>query len=220
MKATVRTKTGLIIFLIGAVYMIGMGSVATWWVHNAYGDLSPARISETIWASGSALFILWSLSIPVGSILTAIGIILYAQIKGARMWLFIIGAILVSLWLYSWKKFNIQLNPPMFGVLGGLITVFFLVILWYWAKNRPMLEGPAKTASDFQLISYVFFLHAAWGVCGLLDVPYFLFRPDKTLPSFPLPNAHSMGGLVIIGLALGWLFAFLSQIKQDKWTSK
>ena len=213
-------KTGLIIFLIGAVYIIGMGSVATWWVHNTYSILSPAKISETVWASGSALFILWSLSIPVGSILAAIGIILYAQIKGSRMWLFIIGAIIVSLWLYFWKMLNIQLYPPMFGVLGGLITVFFLAILWYWAKKRPMLEGPAKTASDFQLISYVFFLHAAWGVCGLLDVPYFLFRPDEMLPSFPLPNALSMGALVIISLALGWLFAFLSQYKTRQATLK
>ena len=76
-----------------------------------------------------------------------------------------------------------------------------------------MLEGPAKTAADFQLISYVFFVIASWGVCGLLDVPYFLFRPDKMLQFMPLSNAHSMGALVIIGLALGWLFAFLSQYK-------
>ena len=211
-------RIGLTIFLIGAVYIVGMGSIATWWLHNAYSNLSPAQISETVWASGSALFILWSLSIPVGSILAAVGIVLYAQIKRPRMWSFVIGAILLSLWLYFWKSFNLQLYPPMFGALGGLITVFFLAILWYWAKKRRMLEGPAKTASDFQLVSYVFFLQAAWGVCGLLSVPYFLFSPDNMLPSFPLPNAISMGALVIIGLALGWLFAFLSQYKSRKAT--
>ena len=208
-----KRKAGLIIFLIGAVYMVGMGSIATWWVHNAYSNLSPAQIGETVWASGSASFILWSLSVPLGSILAAVGVVLYAQITRSRMWAFIVGAILVSLWLYFWKRFNLQLYPPTFGVLGGLITVFFLAILWYWAKRRPMLEGSAKTASDYQLASYVFFLHAAWGVCGLLAVPYFLFRPDIMLPSFPLPNAISMGALVIIGLTLGWLFAFLSQHK-------
>ena len=206
-------KAGLIIFLIGAAYMIGMGSIATWWVHTTYSNLSPAQISETVWASGSTLFILWSLSVPLGSILALIGMVLYSQIKGSRMWSFVIGAILVSLWFYFWKTFNLQLYPPMFGVLGGLIPVFFLAILWYWAKKRDMLEGSAKTAADFQLISYVFFVIASWGVCGLLDVPYFLFRPDKMLPSFPMPNAHSMGALVIISLALGWLFAFLSQYK-------
>ena len=77
----------------------------------------------------------------------------------------------------------------------------------------PKLEGLAKTAADFQLISYVFFIHAAWGICGLLDVPYFLFRPDKMLTIYPILNAHSMGALVIIGLSLGWLFAFLGQYK-------
>ena len=124
-------RTGFTIFFIGAAYMIGMGSVATWWVHTAYSNLSPAQISETIWTSGSTLFILWSLSIPVGSILVAIGMVLNAGTKGSRMWTFIIGAILVSLWLYFWKMFNVQLYPPMFGLLGGLIIVFFLAILWY-----------------------------------------------------------------------------------------
>ena len=205
-------KTGFIIFLIGAAYMI-MGSAAGWWVHTTYFNSSPAQVSETVWASGSPLFILWSLSIPIGSVLAAIGMVLYAQIRRSRMWSFLIGAILVSLWLYLWKTFNVQLYPPMFGVLGVLITLFFLAILWYWVKKRVMLEGPAKTAADFQLISYVFFVQAAWGICGLLDVPYFLFRPDMTLQFYPLENAHSMGALVIIGLTLGWLFAFLSQYK-------
>lgn len=193
--------------------MIGMGSIAGWWVHSTYIDMSPDQISETIWASGSAIFILWSLSVPVGSLLAAIGAILYAQIKGLRMWLFIIGAILVSLWLYFWKTLNIELYPPLFGVLGGLIPILFLAILWYWAKNRTMLEGSARTAADFLLISYVFFVAAAWGICGVLDVPYFLFRPDKIEQFFPIQNAHSMGGLVIISIALGWIFAFLSQYK-------
>jgi hypothetical protein len=212
-------KTGFIIFLIGAVYMI-MGSVAGWWVHTTYINLSPAQVSETVWASGSPFFILWSLSIPVGSILAAIGMVLYAQIRRSRMWSFVIGAILVSLWLYLWKTFNVQLYPPMFGVLGVLITLFFLAILWYWVKKRAMLEGPEKTAADFQLISYVFFVHAAWGICGLLDVPYFLFRPDMMLQFHPLENAHSMGALVIISLTLGWLFAFLSQYKARQATLK
>ena len=83
-------KTGFIIFLIAAAYMIGMGSVAGWWVHTTYSSMSLAQVDETVWASGSSLFILWSLSVPVGSLLAAIGVILYAQIKGARMWLFVI----------------------------------------------------------------------------------------------------------------------------------
>lgn len=43
-------KTGLIIFLIAAVYMIGMAFVAGWgWVEPALRNLSPAQYSETIW---------------------------------------------------------------------------------------------------------------------------------------------------------------------------
>jgi hypothetical protein len=42
----------------------------------------------------------------------------------------------------------------------------FLGLLWYWAKKCTILEGGAKTATNFQLVGYVFFLIAMWYLCG------------------------------------------------------
>ena len=43
-------RVGLIIFWIGAAYIIGMGFVASFWVRAAYRYLSLEQIREPIWA--------------------------------------------------------------------------------------------------------------------------------------------------------------------------
>jgi len=85
-----------------------------------------------------------------------------------------------------------------------LVLAFFLGILWFWAKKRTILEGPAKTAADFQLTSYVFFLITAWFLCKALGTPYM-----KALEGEPLESPVS----IIVYLVLGWLFLFLSHWK-------
>ena len=147
---------GLIIFWLFTVYMVGMGFIASWWVVPTYRNLSPAQISETIWAGDSLFFLIWSLSVPVGSVLAGVGLLIYARSKGSRIWLFGIGVTLLLV-LTGFLPIP-RYYPPVFGIGGGLILALFLITLWFWAKKRPLLEGSAKTAADFQLVSYIFSL--------------------------------------------------------------
>jgi hypothetical protein len=200
------TKIGLIIFWIAAVYMIGMGLVASFWVRSAYRYLSIDQIRETIWSYTSPLFGLWATAIPIGAILAGVGLLLYVRSKGAHVWLFGVGifAVLVIDILSMWHILPTPAHfPPVFGVGGGLILAFFLAILWFWAKKWAMLEGPARTAADFQLVGYVFFLIAMWYLCGALA--------DQ-----PLRNPVS----IIMYLVLGWLFFFLSHYKSAQMIQK
>lgn len=199
-------KTGLVIFLIGAVYMVGMAFVASWvCVEPALRNLSLVQYRETIWTFDGALFLLWALSVPIGSILAGVGILLYVRAKGARIWLFGIGIflilVIVEILLPSTHF------PPLFGVGGGLILTLFLAILWFWAKKRTILEGQAKTAADFQLVSYVFFLITGWFLCKAHGTPYM-----KALEGEPLESPVS----IIVYFVLGWLFLFLSHYKSAK----
>jgi hypothetical protein len=89
--------------------------------------------------------------------------------------------------------------PPLFGIGGTLILLFFIGIVWLWAKERMALQGSATTAADLKLVGYVFLLMAAWFVCGIASLPFLKsFEGD-----FPSP-AH-----VIVLFVLGWLFLFL-----------
>jgi len=104
-----------------------------------------------------------------------------------------------------------------------LIVVLFIAILWYWAKKRRTLDGPAKTAADYQLISYVFFLITAATTCALLGNPFFgLYFPEKILQSEVelMPMAYSMGIKLIVYFTLAWFFAFLSCYKSAQESKK
>jgi len=197
------SRTGLIVFWIGAVYMVGMAIVAGWgWIDPALRNLSPAQYGETIWRFDGALFLFWALSVPLGSILAGVGILLYVRAKGARIWLFGIGIFLILVIVE--RLLPSGHSPPVFGVGGGLILVFFLAILWLWARKRITLEGVAGTAADLQLTGYVFFLITAWFLCKDLGTPYM-----KALEGEPLESPVS----VIAYLVLGWLFLVLSHQK-------
>ncbi len=196
-------KSGLIIFLIAALYMIIMGWLASWSVTATLRDLTLSEVGQTIWAFDGVLFWIWALSVPLGAILAGVGILLYVEEKKSRVLLFGMGIFLTTLVIQFLPNQNHY--PLIFGVGGGLILASFLAILWFWAKKRTILEGPAKTAADFQLVSYVFFLTAMWYLCGRLGGLFFkAFEGEST--SSPLS--------IILFLVLGWLFLLLSHYKE------
>ena len=204
-------RIGLIVFWVFTAYMVGMGFVASWWVVPTYRNLSPAQISETIWAGDSLFFMIWALSVPVGSILACVGLLIYARSKGSRIWLFGIG---LTLLLILIGFFPIPgYYPPIFGIGGGLILTLFLLTIWFWARRRTLLEGTAGTAADFQLAGYVFFLVAAWYLCGLFGPPAYLLNPEKVKEFGSLQGAQVQAVQIIIYLIFGWMFTLLSQYK-------
>lgn len=204
-----KEKIGLLIFAISAIFMIVLGWLSSWWITAALRDLTLAQINETIWATDGALFLLWSLSIPLGALFAGVGILLYTGSKGSRIWLFGIGVFLIIL-LVQLLPINNH-YPPIFGIGGGLILASFLGILWYWAKKRSTLEGDAKTGADFQLAGYVFFLIAMWYLCGELG-GQFWEAFSTGAPDSPVS--------IMIYLVLGWLFHFLSHYKSTQTTLK
>ena len=164
-------RSGLILYWIVAAYMIAMGFVASFGARSAYRFLTLGQVRESIWAATSPLFGLWATAVPIGAILAGVGALLYVRAKGSHIWLFGVGVFAVLL-IDILVKLGIlptpTHNPLLFGVGGGLILAFFLGILWFWAKRRPTLEGPAKTAADLQLVLII----AVWYLCGALSWPF------------------------------------------------
>ncbi|UCG59944.1 MAG: hypothetical protein JSU70_10560 [Phycisphaerales bacterium] len=208
-------KVGLVMFCVGAVYMFVASWLIMWWVTPIWRN-SPDPVKEfegTIWAYQGLAFTFIGLSMPVGIVLTAVGILLYADSDRRRKWPFVVfvGGI-VAIALSCMFPQTLGYYPTVFGISGGLIFVFFFAALWFWAKNRRALDGPARTAAGLQLVSYVFFLASAMIMCALLGNPYSgLYFPEKVLKFQALPVYYSMGTKLVTYFALGWLFNFLSQ---------
>ncbi len=214
MKQANNRRIGLVIFWIGAAYLFLMSWAIMWWLIPKYRFFPLEQTEGTILAVGGPIFNLAFLSIPLGAPLMAIGMVLYAEQKKWRIWpMVIVCAFLV---LSGMFPSTLGYHPTVFGIFGGLQVVLFIAILWYWGKRRRGLEGPAKTAADYQLISYIFFLITAATTCGILGNPFFgLFFPEKVLESKAelMPMAYSMGIKLIVYFTLGWFFTFLSQYK-------
>ena len=169
-----RTKTtGLVLFWIGTIYMFAASWLAMWWIAPIWRNTPAEQFEGTIWAFGGPVFTAIALSVTVGILLAAIDMLLYARTAEHRAWpfrVFVIGAVLVSLSMLF--PATLVYYPVLFGIAGGLIYAFFFASLWYWGKNRKTLTGGARTAADFQLASYVFFLLTASLACSLLGNPY------------------------------------------------
>jgi hypothetical protein len=204
------SKVGLALFWIGAVYILAMGLGTSLLVKAAYRDLSLAQVNETPWALGGPLLGLWASAVPIGAILVSIGLLLFVRAKGSRVWLIGIGlfAVLLADILVKFRVLPMPSHwPPLFGVAGFLITVFFLGIVWSWTKRRISLDGTAQTAADLQLVGIVFLFTAMWYLCGDLSRPY-----QTALAELPLTSPVS----TIVYLVLGWLFLYLSGAKSTR----
>ena len=206
-------KIGLIVFVIGALYMVLVGFILSWWYVPAIMDVGMNNLEFP-----GILTLFWSLSAPLGAVLVAIGAAIYAQVKRSRILLLVIGSVLV----FSIPAFLAPQKPVsvLFGIDGGLIVMFFLGLFWNWARSRSSLSENQKTGSDIQMVGYIFFLMAAWWLCGLLGAPIFTLRPELMTKYNTVSGAASMGSLISILLVLGWAFIFWGQHKALQATNK
>jgi hypothetical protein len=106
-----------------------------------------------------------------------------------------------------------QVIPALFGVGGGLITLFFIGSVWQWARTRPTLTGAGRTGSDLRMVGLIFFVAAAWNLCGIFGIGNHVLRPELAV-RFPVPigNTINTASTVLVLLALGWGFTFFGQL--------
>lgn len=210
-----RKRLGFALFGLGAAYIFGASWLAMWWVAPVWRNTPAEEFEGTVWAFGGPIFTTIALSVPVGILLIVIGILLYAGAKRSRITIFATGATLVALSMLLVPTLGYY--PVLFGIAGGLILFLFLAVLWYWGKNRRSLDSAARTASDLQMASYVFFFVAASMLCSTLGNPFSgLYFPDKVLQDDALPWHYAMGVKIVGYFILGFLFNLLSQYVAHK----
>jgi hypothetical protein len=202
-KISTSQGIGLALIGIGAVLMFVVGFILSWWYVPAIREQGFNNVPFP-----TALNILWGASAPLGAILVAIGAALYAQVGRARLLVLIVGSVVLTGWIILWRVSEVP--SVLFGIDGGLIVVFFLGLLWNWSRSRPALSASERTGSDLQMLGHVFFLIAAWYLCGVFGAPLFALRPELAQQFSVSPSATaSLASLISICLVLGWAFTFL-----------
>src|SRR6266542_5828418 len=206
MKSNTSTSQiiGWVIFIIGGLYMFGLGWLYSWWVvpaANQYGSD----------AYSGLLGLIWALSVPLGAFIVAIGAALTARVERRVFWLLILLLVLFTAWRIAGTTDH--MIPALFGVGGGLITLFFLGSIWQWARTRPMLTGAGKTGSDLRMVGYIFFVVAAWDLCGIFGIANFVLKSELADKfAVQIGSTINSASSVNILLVLGWGFTYFGQL--------
>ncbi len=198
-----KQKIGQTLFWIGLLIAVAFASIGTWSLMSNLRTLTAEELDATIWAMGDPLFILWALSIALGSVLAGIGAFIYVKTKPLFSWLTgigVLGAVIVMVMVWSRVY-----NPKLFGIVGAIILLSFFAIVWIWMKKYAALDIQEKIAGSYKLIGYIFWINASWFLCGETAKMHL-----KAFEGSPAPSPIE----IIIFLVLGWIFVLIGDYKE------
>jgi hypothetical protein len=171
-------------------------------MHNLR-TLTGEENSATIWAEGSPLFILWALSVALGSVLAAIGAFLYVETRPAFPWLTPIGVLAaVFAMVMVWSRVY---NSTLFGIGGAAILIIFFALTWVWMRRYAALGIQEKIAGSFKMIGYLFWINASWFLCGETGKMHL-----KAFEGSPPPSPIE----IMVFLVLGWAFVLVGDYRE------
>lgn len=200
---------GIILLIIGILYLLIVSWLCSWWYVSDYRELGSKFISSSSWYTSLPFNIIWGFSAPLGSVLVVFGFALSSQVEKKRILIFSIGSTILLFWLAMWYVSSI--TSRLYGIGGGIIIICFLISVWSWAKKRSTTQAGQRLAADIRIISYLFFLIAAWGLCGLLGSPLFGLRPEIMIEFKTQQGAYTMGAKVLICLVFGFILVAISE---------
>ena len=198
-----KQNIGQSLFWIGLLIAVAFASFGTWSLMSNLRTLTAEELEATIWAMGDPLFILWALSVALGSVLAGIGAFMYVKTKPLFSWLTgigVLGAVIVMVMVWSRVY-----NPKLFGIVGAIILLSFFVIVWIWMKKYAALDIQEKIAGSYKLIGYIFWINASWFLCGETAKMHL-----KAFEGSPAPSPIE----IIVFLVLGWIFVLISDYRE------
>jgi hypothetical protein len=196
-------KLALILFWIGVMVVVAFAGIGTRSLMHNLRTLNAEELGATIWAMGDPLFILWALSVALGSVLASIGAFVYVKTKPLFSWLTGIGVLgAVILMVMVWSRVY---NSTLFGIGGIIILVSFFSIVWIWMKKYAALDMQEKIAGSYKLIGYIFWINASWFLCGETAKMHL-----KAFEGSPTPSPIE----IIVFLVLGWIFVLIGDYRE------
>ena len=197
-----QQRLPLALFWIGLVVSIALAGIGTWSLMSNLRTLTMEELASTIWAEAGPLFILWALSVTLGSILAGIGAFLTVKTKPVFSWIAGIGVLsAVFLMVIVWTRVY---NPLLFGTGGIINLVAFFAIVWIWMKRYTGVGIQEKVVGSYKLLGYIFWINATWFLCGETGKLHL-----KAFEGSPAPSPIE----IMVFLVLGWLFVLIGEYK-------
>jgi len=207
-----RKIAGTAIIGLGVLFFV-YGIVAACLMTPGFREMAEAYW-DTLGPTALIMARLWSISIPLGIILTFIGSSLVANVKAGLIWILTAGGLAI-LALIIISPFP-STSSIFFGISGSVIILLWLGIVISWSKRRASFGDEEAAIGDLKMLGYMFFALATWFICGISTMHTFLFYPDEITYLQVQEKAIGITYLVMSFLLLGWLFTFLGQYRSRK----
>ena len=186
-------KLGKVVFGIGIFLAVTMGVIVS--IDPGYVcQLDAENLPQTIWSYPALCFVSWAFSVPLGFIIAATGLLIYAGAERKTILQFGLGTLGAYLFI-SFANGPMPHVPVLLGIGGTLIMSFYFLILW---QNAGRLKENA-----YKLAGYTFLVTGFWFTCGLASR---LYVPALGSGESPID--------IITYFVLSMLFFWLSERKQ------
>ena len=204
-----KQNIGLVLFWVGVILAVGFAGIGTQSLMGNLRTLTMEELNTTIWAEGGPLYVLWAMSVTLGSILAGIGAFVYVKTRAAFSWLTALGVLAaVFLMVMVWTRVYI---PVLFGI-GGVVTLLsFLAVVWVWMKRYTGVDIETKIAGSFKLVGYIFWVNTSWFLCGETAKMHLKAFEGSSIPS-PIE--------IMVFLVLGWLFVLYGDYREMRLQKK
>jgi hypothetical protein len=188
-------KLGKVVFAIGVLLAVSMGVIVS--IDLGYFcHLDAENLPTTIWSYQALCFVSWAFSVPLGFIIAATGLLIYANAKLKTILKFGLGSMGAYLFI-SFANGPIPHVPLLFGIGGTIIMSLYFLILW---QNAGRFRENA-----YKLAGYTFLVTGFWFTCGLASR---LYQPILGSGESPID--------ICIYFVLSMLFFWLSERRQEK----
>jgi hypothetical protein len=152
---------------------------------------------------GGPLFRIWAFAVPLGALLAVIGALVYVKASKAIIWILVFVFpvfVVTTIMVYSTRYYP----NGFYGVGGTLILLCFFSLVWIWMKKYAGKDTHLRTAASLKLIGYLFWITAAWYLCGDTAKLHLKAFEGSSVPS----PTESM-----VFLVLGWFFITLGEYR-------
>lgn len=198
-----KQKLALTLFWFGLLIAVTFAGIIGRSLYYNLRTLTMEELATTIWAEGGPMYVLWALSVTLGSILAGIGAFVYVKTKPVFSWLTGIGVLgAVIAMVMVWGRVY---NSTLFGIGGVIILVSFFAIVWIWMKKYSRLDIQEKIAGSIKLLGYIFWINASWFLCGDAAKMHLKAFEGQSVPT-PIE--------IMVFLVLGWIFVLVGDYKE------
>jgi hypothetical protein len=86
-----KRNVGIAMLSLGIAYMVVIGWLAGWSFAATFRSQTLAEVNETVWTLSGPLFWSWVFSVPMGAVISGVGLLLFVGAKRSHIWIFGVG---------------------------------------------------------------------------------------------------------------------------------